>query len=116
MILQSRNRIGRIETEAQINPHNLYLRMTHTSEILGVGFVNVRPVLAIVDAVEVPGCGEKSTETSRRYLRHLILVLRPLFPNMDLCVGFQLHVYTYTRLYNTQMDTHQPRQFLQDYI
>lgn len=79
--------------------------MTHTIEILGVGFVNVHPVLAVADAVEVPGCGEKSTETSRRYLRHLILVLRPLFPNMDLCVGFQLHVYTYTHLYNTSTQT-----------
>lgn len=81
--------------------------MTHTSEILGVGFVNVLPVLAVVDAVEVPGCGEKSTETSRRYLRHLILVLRPFFPHMDLCVGFQLHVYTYTPMYSiTHKRTH----------
>lgn len=84
------------------NPQRLNLWMTQTSEILGVGFVNVHPVLAVADAVEVPGCGEQSIETSRCYLRHLILVLRPLFPHMDLGVGFQLHVYTYRCMYNTQ--------------
>ncbi len=90
-----------------LNPQRLYLWMTQTSEILGVGFVNVHPVLAVADAVEVPGCGEQSIETSRCYLRHLILVLRPLFPNMDLCVGFQLHVYTYRCMYNTQTNIRQ---------
>lgn len=89
------------------NPQRFYLWMTHTSEILGVGFVNVHPVLAVADAVEVPGCGEQSIETSRCYLRHLILVLWPLFPHMDLCVCFQLHVYTYRRMYNTQTNIRQ---------
>ncbi len=94
-------------TNRGLNPQRLYLWMTQTSEILGVGFVNVHPVLAVADAVEVPGCGEQSIETSRCYLRHLILVLRPLFPNMDLCVGFQLHVYTYRCMYNTQTNIRQ---------
>lgn len=91
----------------QINPQSWFVDDTHTIEVLGVSSVNVHPVLAIVDSVEVPGCGEQSTETSRRYLRHLILVLWPVFPHMDLCVGFQLHAYTYTRMYNTQTGKHQ---------
>ncbi len=41
-------------TNRGLNPQRLYLWMTQTSEILGVGFVNVHPVLAVADAVEVP--------------------------------------------------------------
>lgn len=63
---------------------------SHTIETLRVSLVKASPVLAIADAVQVPGSRKQSMKPSCSYLGHLTVVVRLHLPHVNLCVCFQL--------------------------